>query len=186
MSNAAENFACLGYIDIWVPVGSMVALATNGAAPGTNEYATNDIVLDYFAFDGATEEFVAFSLVMPENWDRSTIKAKFYWAPGDPACTAADTVEWELQGGALSNDDAIDAALGTAQVISDAVLVGKNGDLHITDATPAITIGGTPALGDLIHFKLSRNVSGSDNMTEDAWLFGLYIQAAINEAVVVW
>jgi hypothetical protein len=135
---------------------------------------------------GATEQFVAFNLVMPENWDRSTIKAKFFWAPGDSACTAADTVEWELQGRGISNDDAIDAALGTAQVISDAVTAGKDGDLHVTAATPAITIGGTPALGDLINFKLSRNVGGTDDMTEDAWLFGVYIQAAINESVAAW
>jgi len=181
-----ENFACLGYINIWIPAGAMIPLTTHGAAPGTNEYATNDIMLDYFAFDGATEEYIAFNLIMPENWNRGTLKAKFYWAPGDSACTAADTVEWEIGGGALSNDDAIDAAIGSTQVISDVVLAGKDGDLHISNVTPAITIGGTPALLDSIHFKVSRNVSGSDNMTENAWLFGVLLQIKINEAFAAW
>jgi hypothetical protein len=164
------------YETIWVPALSMTELATNGATPGSNEYATNDIMMDYFSFIKATKTFVAFSFPPPEGWDRSTIKFKSYWAPGDSACTAGDTAEWELQAGALSNDDAIDVALGTAQVISDTVLAGKNGDLHISDASPALTVGGTPALADLVHFKGSRNVGGTDDMAEVAWLFGFLIQ----------
>lgn len=172
--------------NIWIPAGAMISLTTNGAIAGTNEYATNDIMRDYFAFDGATEEYVAFTIAMPEGWDRGTIKAKFYWAPGDAACTAGDTVEWELGGGASSDDDAIDAAIGTTQVISDTVLAGKDGDTHISGATPAITIGGTPALLDLIDFKGSRNVGGTDDMTEDAWLFGIMLQITIDQAVSAW
>lgn len=186
--DVGENFACLGYTNIWVPAGSMIPLDTNGAEFGSYEYTTTgDIMLDYFAFDGTTEEYIAFNLVMPENWNRSTFKAKFYWAPGDSACTAGDKVEFELGGGALSDDDAIDAAIGTTQVITDTVLAGKDGDLHVTAVTPAITIGGTPALLDMIHFKVSRNVgSANDNMTEDAWLFGVMLQIKINEAFTAW
>jgi len=174
------------YNTIWVPAGAMIATTTNGAASGTEEYATNDIMFDYLAFDGATEEFAAVNIVMPEAWDRGTIKVKFYWAPGDSAASAADTVEWEIAGGALSNDDAIDAALGTGQVISDVVLAGVEGDMHISGATPAITVGGTPALEDLVHFKISRNVSGTDDMTEDAWLFGAWIQYVKDNDVTAW
>ena len=170
-----ENFAVLGpYQTIWIPAKIMTALTTNGAPAGTKEYATNDNMMDYHAFDGATEEYVAFNMLMPEDWNLSTILAKFYWAPGDSACTAGDTVEWRLAGQAISNDDALDVALGDAgEVISDTVLAGKDGDLHITATTPLITVGGTPALGDMIHFKASRNVAGTDDMTEDAWLFGI-------------
>jgi len=182
-----ENFACLGYTNIWVPAGSMIPLDTDGAASGLKEYATNDIMLDYFAFNGAAEEYVAFNLAMPENWNRSTIKAKFFWAPGDSACSAGDKVEWEIGGGALTDDDAIDAAIGTAQVIYDTVLAGKDADMHVSAVTPAITIGGTPALLDLIHVKVSRNVSSAnDTMAEDAWLFGVMLQIKVNEAFIAW
>jgi hypothetical protein len=185
-----ENYACLRYINIWVPAGAMIPTVTNGALPGTNEYATNDIMMDYYAFDGgATDEYVAFNIVMPENWDRGTIKAKFYWAPGDAACAAADVVTWVVAAGALANDDAIDTAVGTLQYVDDVVLAGKNGDLHITAATSAITVAGSPALGELVHFKVSRDADasdGGDDMPEDAWLFGVMIQAAINEAVSAW
>ena len=174
------------YKNIWVPYTDFIALTTNGAPAGSNEYATNDIMLGYHAFDGATEEFVAFNKVMPPEWDRGTIKFKAYWAPGHSDCSAGDTVEWELAAGARSNDDAIDAAVGTGQVISDVVLVGEEGDLHITGASPAITIGGTPSLGDFVHFKVSRNVGGTDDMTEDAWLFGILIQYKITKTVKAW
>jgi hypothetical protein len=146
----------------------------------------------YYAFDTTTEEFVCFDIVMPEGWDKGTVKAKFYWSSA-AGSTAGDTVEWEIGGVAVGNDDALDTALGTAQVITDTVLAGTSGDLHITATTPVITIGGTPALGDMVHFKVSRNVGGTDDMAEDAWLFGVLIQvtetfpdASGTNAIVVW
>ena len=71
-------------------------------------------------------------------------------------------------------------------MISDVVLAGVEACLHISGATPSITIGGTPALGDLVHFKISRNVSGTDDMTEDAWLFGVLIQYKKSNDVTAW
>lgn len=174
------------YKNMWISVAEMTALTTNGAATGTNEYATNDIMTAYFAFDGATEEFVAVNKPMPGEWDRDTIKFKAYWAPGHSDCTVGDTVEWEVAARALSDDDVIDGAPGTGQVISDVVLVGEEGDLHITGPSPSLTVGGSPALGDMIHFKISRNVSGTDDMTEDAWLFGILIQYKLTKTVVAW
>jgi len=177
----------LQYQNIYIDAGAMLTGTTNGAESGSSEFTTNDWDLDYFAFDGATEEFVNFKFAMPENWDRGTIKVKFYWAPGDSACSAADTVEWQIAGQAISDDDAIDVALGDAgEVISDTVLAGKDADLHVSGPTPAVTIGGTPALGDLVLFKVSRNVSGTDDMTEDAWLFGCWIQYKVDKAVAAW
>ena len=177
---------------IWVPAAAMVPTTTNGAAAGINEYATNDLARAYYAFDTTTEEFVCFDIAMPEGWDRSTIKAKFYWSSASGS-SAGDTVEWEIGAVAVGNDDALDATLGTAQVISDTVLAGTSGDLHVTSATPAIAVGGTPALGDMVHFKVSRNVSGTDDMAEDAWLFGCLIQisetfpdASGTNAVAAW
>lgn len=181
-----ENLDCLGpYGVIWVPAEAMTPTVTNGAEAGSTEYATNDIMVNYFAFDTATEEFVSFNLMMPENWNRSTIKAKFFWT-GSSTSDVGETVEWEIGGNAMGNDDAIDAAIGTAQVISDTLLTAGSADLHITAATPAITVGGTPALGDMIHFKVSRNVGGTDDMDDDAWLLGVAIQYTISNQIAGW
>jgi hypothetical protein len=172
------------YDTIWIGAGAMVPCTTNGAAASTEEYGTNDIDLDILAFDtGATEERVQFALVMPETWDRSTVKVKFFWGNATGA-SAADTVEWGIKAGALSNDDAIDAALGTPQVITDTVIA--DGDLHVTSATPALTVGGTPALGDLIQFEVYRNTDGTDDMAEDAWLIGCWIQFLKTNTVSAW
>jgi len=180
-----ENFAVLGkYNTLWIPAAAMTPLSTNGAEAGVYEYPTNDIMMDYLAFDTTTEEFVSFSVEMPENWDLGTVKARFKWT-GASGCSAADTVEWKIQARAISDDDAIDAALGTAQVISDAVTA--DGDLQRTGTTPALTIGGTPAKGDLCYFKVSRNVGGTDDMAEDAWLVDVNIQYAADvEIETVW
>ncbi|MCK5019383.1 MAG: hypothetical protein KAS32_20160 [Candidatus Peribacteraceae bacterium] len=159
---------------LWIPAGAMIPTATNGAQAGTNEYVTNDINIDYYAFDDTTEEFVEFDVVWGTEWDLGTITATFYWSSATGS-TAGDTVEWELQCGALSDDDAIDAALGTAQVITDTLLANSGADLQISSSTPSITVGGTPANNDLIHCKASRNVGGTDDMVEDAWLMGAYI-----------
>ena len=180
-----ENFDVLGkYNTIWIGAGAMTPLSTNGAAAGVKEYATNDVMMDYFAFDGTTEEYVSFTLVMPENWDLSTVLAKVYWAPGSASCSAGDTVEWQIQGISITDDDAIDTAYTDAgEVISGTVLAGKNADLHVTAKTPAITINGTPAAEHLVNFKVSRNVAGTDTMTEDAWLFGVVIQYAASVGI---
>lgn len=177
---------------IWAPANAMVPIIDSGAQPGVYEYGTNDNRRAYFAFDGAKEEYVCFDLPLPEGWNRSTIKAKFYWS-SDTGSTAGDTVEWEIAGTAVSNDDALDVAMGTSQVVSDTLLANNGGDLQVTAATPAINVGGTPALGDMVQFKVSRNVGGTDNMTEDAWLFGVLIQisetfpdASGTNAVAAW
>ena len=177
----------VGAIDtIYIDAGAMVPCMTNGALQSTHEYPTNDIDIDHYAFDpGATEERVQFKLVMPENWDRGTLKAKFYWSSATGS-TAGDTIEWGIKAGALSDSDAIDAALGTAQVISDILLADNGADLQISSATPAITVGGTPALNDLIIFEAYRNTDGVDDLAEDAWLMGILIQYKKTEHVASW
>ena len=174
------------YEVVYVDAAAMVPCTTNGALAGTYEYSTNDIDLDYFAFDaGISEERVQFKCPIHEGWDKGVIKVKFYWSSA-AGSTTGDTVEWGIKAGALSNSDAIDSALGTPQVISDVLLADNGADLQITDATPEITVGGTPALADLLVFEVYRNTDGNDNMAEDAHLFGVWIQFKVNKSVTVW
>ena len=186
VSTPGTVFAIYGYDTIWVPSTAMTAKTTSGATYGEKELATNDIMKCYYSFDNQSEQFVMFDIVMPENWDRGAIRAKFYWAPSDDSGTVAKTVEWELGGVAVSNDDAMDVNITGAQVIFDTILAGENADLHISDTTPAITIAGTPALGDLIQFEASRNISGTDDYTTAALLFGILIQYKVGNTVAVW
>ncbi len=164
------------YDTLYIDAADMIPCTTNSALQGTKEYGTNDIDIDYFAFDaGATKERVQFKVQMPEKWNLGTIKAKLLWS-SDTGSTAGDTVEWGIKAGALSDNDTIDAALGTAQVITDTLLADNGTKLQITAATPSITVGGTSSLGDMIIFEIYRNTDGTDDMAEDAWLMGVMLQ----------
>lgn len=171
------------YDTIYIPAASMSPTSTSGAVLGSYEYPTNAIQSDYLGFNGATEQYACFSFPMPEGWNLGTITAKFYWSSATGS-TAGDTVEWELAAKSLRDGDTIDAAYGTSQVISDILLADNGGAGQLSGASPAITVGGTPALGALIQYKVSRNVAGTDNMTEDAWLRGVRIKFLINTPVV--
>ena len=157
------------YRDIYIDAAAMVPRDTNGAEALTKEFATNDIMIDYLAFDSTTEEGVQFKMMMPDEWDRSTIKLKFFW---DAAVTASGTVIWGVKAGALSNDDAIDAALGTQITVTDTLLAV--GDMHISPATAAVTVGGTPALEDMIIFQVVATTGGT--IAVDQFLMGIAIQ----------
>lgn len=173
------------YQTLYIPASAMTPATTNGAAAGKAETSSNKLNMNYLAFDTTTEEMAHFQLAMPEGWDRSTIKAKFFWSSATSS-TAGDTVEWELACVAISDNDALDAAVGTSQVISDTLLADNGGDLQVSGATPALTVGGTPALADMVHCRVSRNVGGTDDMTEDAWLFGAWIQYKVTNTVAAW
>jgi|GEM_PF-6860405 len=160
---------------IWIPANEMTPAASNGPAEGSSANGTNNLTLPYLAFDGATEETAFAMIQFDPSWLAGTIKAKAVWA-GSTGCSAADTVEWEISATAINDDEVIGSHSYTSQVISDAVTADNGTDLQITSATPEITVGGTPGLNSMIAVRVSRNVGGTDNMTEDARLFGILIQ----------
>ena len=174
------------YETIYIDAAVMLPCMDSGALAGTYEYGTNAINIDYFAFDsGSTEERVQFKYSMPEGWDRGTIKAKFYWS-SDTGSTAGDTCQWGIKGQACTNNDAIDVAFGDGgEVIGDVLLADNGTDWQLSSATPAITIGGSPALDDIVVFEIWRDTS-VDNMAEDGWLMGIGIQFKVNNSVSAW
>ena len=170
----------------WIPAGAMAPATTSGAQAGTNEYSPNYINIDYYAFDGTDIEYAEFDIVFDEEWDLGTLKAKFYWSSATGS-TSGDTVEWQISAGKITDSSAIGSINeGTAQVITDTLLANNGTDLQITSATPAITVGGTPALGEIVHFKVARNVYGTDSMPVDAWLLGVLIQFHKDTVGTAW
>jgi hypothetical protein len=176
------------YKTLWVGAGAMTPTSTAGAEAVSNEWATNDINMDVLAFDGLTQdEFADFTLVMPEAWDRSTIKYKVFWTNGDAAANPTEYVQFYLSAGSLADDDGIDAALGTAVDVEDQLITDD--DLHVTAASAALTVGGSPGLGDLIHFKLGRDydhAGAGAAMDVDAYVIGVLIQYRETQTVAAW
>jgi hypothetical protein len=154
----------------YIPAAAWNPTITNGAGRTYEELATNDLIRETLDFDATTQEFATYSMPFPKKWNAGTITFTVHWAAASG--TPAQTVDWALAAVAISNDDASDAAPGTPVVVSDALIATT--DHHITAESGAVTIGGTPAKGDFIVFKIQRDVS-TDNLSADAKLIGVEI-----------
>jgi hypothetical protein len=148
----------------------MTARTSNGAASGTVETTTNKVMIRTLDFDAAAAEYAQFQIQMPKGWNESTVTALFVWSH---AATATNFgVVWGVQGVALSDDDAIDVAFGTAQTVTDTG--GTTNDLYRSNETAAVTTAGTPAENDVVVFQVYRDATnGSDTLAIDARLHGV-------------
>lgn len=162
--------ATTGLETIWVPAVAMYGRTTNGAAPGAVEMATNRNMIFSLDFDATTAEFAQFAVRMPRSWNEGTVTFAPSWS--HPSTTTNFGVVWQLQGVAISDDDAQDVAFGTAQSSTDTG--GTTNDLYIGPTSSAITIAGTPAAQDYVLLQISRDpANGSDTMAVDARLHGV-------------
>ena len=169
-SGALTNLAARGQgtETIWVPANAMIARTTNGAASGTTESTTNKVMSKTLDFDTTTQEFAQFTVRFPKSWNNGTVTFAPYWT----AASGSGGVVFGLAGVALSNDDAIDTAYGTAQTSTDTLITAL--DVHVGPTSAAITIAGTPATADWVSFQINRTVSdGSDTLGVDALLMGV-------------
>lgn len=170
-----------GLQTIWIPAVAMYGRTTNGAAAGSAESTTNKVMTKSLDFDSATQEFAQFAIQFPKSWNEGTVTFQPVWTA---TSGAGDGVVFGLAGVALSNDDLIDTAFGTAQTSAD-VLIATT-DIHVGPASSAITIAGTPAASDWVAFQINRTVAdASDTLVGDARLLGLrlfYTTDAANDA----
>lgn len=154
--------------EIFIPVTDMWPSTTNPCAVlAQTELASNNVDYKSLDFDaGATNEKAQFSIIMPDDWNAGTVTAKFYWT----AASGSGTVIWGLQGRASANDDALDAAWGTAQTATDTLLSAS--DMHVSPETSAITIGNAPSAGEWVQFRVYRE-SNTDTLAVDAKLLAI-------------
>ena len=174
-----DNFTELygGKQEIFIPAAAMTPRTTNGAAEGTGETTTNLNMRRTLDFDASTAEYAQFVWRMPKRWNEGTVTFRPCWSHG--ATTTNFGVVWALAGVAISNDDALDVAEGTAQ--SSADTGGTTDDFYEGPESSAITIAGTPAEGDFVVFEVSRlPANASDTMAVDARLHGIVLCITTN------
>jgi len=148
---------------------STTAGCADPAKTETSTYKRNSKTAD---FDQTTQEHGEWLYALPSDYGGGTITAVFFLQANS---TSTNSVIWGLQATCFADDDAIDAAWGTAQEVTDANKSTAN-DVNITGATSAITIAGTPAAGKLISWRAYRKAAdGSDNLAVDAKLIGIQI-----------
>jgi hypothetical protein len=160
-----------GATNLWIPASAWIPRTTGGCGVDSREIgATNRANVDELLFDAGTEEFAQALVVMPSNYNNSTVTARFYWT----AAAGSGGVAWGLGGRAYGDDDALDQASGTRQVVTDTLITAD--DVHVTSATSAITIAGTPAANKAINYQISRDTDNAgDDLGVDARLLGVEI-----------
>lgn len=172
----AGNKPVAGVNELFIPATAFTRQTTNGAAEGIVELATTLQPLETLDFDTTTQEFAVFPWAPPKRWSLGTVTAQFYWT----AASGSGGVAFALEGIAISDDDALNTAYGTEQVATDTLIAAN--DLHISAATSAITIGGTPADADLVWLRVKRvPANGSDTLAVDAKLIGVKLLFTVDQ-----
>ncbi|MBU1040040.1 MAG: hypothetical protein KKF77_02940 [Proteobacteria bacterium] len=170
-----------GYID----GGSITPGITDGAALAVVEDGTNDLTRNALSFPGVVKDTHGFfNFRAPSNWDGETIRAKVL-CKGTTGCSAGDDIRFYLACAAVAPGENLDVALGTAVTMDgDVVDAGK---LIETTASAAMTPSGTPAAGDLLRFRLSRDYDyGAQPMAEPAELVGIVLQFGVTGNIAAW
>ena len=148
----------------WIP------RTTTGCGIDSREQATGNINTDELLFDTATIEYAQAMVTMPSNYNNSTVTARFSWTAS--AGTASQTVTWAIRGRAFGDNVALGQTYTTAaQSVTDAYFSANQ--MHISDATSAVTIDGTPAANKPIIFEIYRDTA--DTLAADARLLGVEI-----------
>jgi hypothetical protein len=170
-SFAAASGGSGGATNLWIPASAWVPRTTGGCGVDSREIgATNRANVDELLFDTGTEEFAQALVVMPSNYNNSTLTARFYWT----AASGSGGVAWGLSGRAYGDDAALDQSSGTRVAVTDTFITAN--DVHVTSATSAVTIDGTPAANKAINFQISRVVGdAADTLGVDARLLGVEI-----------
>jgi hypothetical protein len=157
-----------GKESMWIPSSAMKPTVSNGCASHASVETTSGrpdmIVLD---FDKDADEFAQFQIAFPKSWDEGTVTFQVYWA----GIAATTNCVWTLQGVAISDNETIDVVYGTAVAVDDAAQ-GAVEELLVSAESGAVTIAGTPAVGDICYFRIGRDIS-EDNMAGDARLLGI-------------
>lgn len=157
---------------IWVPSGAMYARADNGAVAGGFETTTNKVNMKSLDFETAVQKYAQFTIRMPKSWNRGTVTFMALWS--HPTTTVNFGVAFSLRAVAISNDEAIEVAFGTAIIRTD--VGGTTDRLYHSDESTAVTIAGTPSSGDLVVFEVSRVVADAgDTLAVNARLHGIVL-----------
>lgn len=173
-SNAIEQ----GKHTIWLDAGSMVGKITGGADFTTEEIGTAQVVTPTYDFAPSVDESVQVRIGMPKSWNEGTITLSMKWTQN---AAGSGNVVWSVRALSIGDGDSIDGTWGTAQTVTDAG--GTVNGFFISAETPAITIGNSPAEGDMIVIEITRlGTSGSDTLGVDAKLVGAKVFHTINAA----
>lgn len=155
---------------LWIDSGAMVPTSTNGAVPATSKVlGTDDMTSDVLDFDDTTSQSAFFKFNYPTNYAVGSLVARFVYRQTS-ATTGTNVMSIAL--GSAGNGDTIGSVLGTAVTVTNVVASATNTISVVTSG--AITIGNSPAAGDIIVGRVSRLPADAyDNATGNLRLLGV-------------
>lgn len=177
MSSTTYKPVLQGTHVVALPATGLIISGSDNPEAYNQDTTTNAVARVGYNFDKDSDETLQLWWFPPDSWDEGTVQVQFIWT----AITAGTgNVVWSVEGVSVGDGDDIDAAFGTAQTVTDAYQ--STNYLHSSSYTSAMTIAGTPAEGDAVVFRVSRDAdNGSDTFTQDALLLGIRIKIGIDE-----
>ncbi len=163
ISATSTNFVGI-YRDQSIEAGAMFAGPTP-ATIGTYTNGVNDTLSDSWTFADAATQATRFALTFPDVWNVGTVKLKLYVLCDNTNSAGITNLVWGVKAGSLApGEAATNAVFGTQVFITNGL--ATSGQVMQVFTSPAITVGGSPAMGDNIWFDVSRQGSnGSDTWT---------------------
>lgn len=160
-----------GRMMIPVMAGSMQPSASGGSGVLTNvATSANQPDILTLNFHQTTQQHAQFSIPFPKRWNRGTITARFRWSHA--STTTNFGCVWGIQAVAVSDNEAINQAYGTAVEVTDTG--GTANRLYVSSETSAMTVAGTPADGDTVFFRVYRKAAdAADTLAVVARLHGV-------------
>lgn len=154
-----------------VMAGSMQPSASGGSGVLTNvATSANQPDILTLNFNQTTQQHAQFSIPFPKRWNRGTITARFRWSHA--STTTNFGCVWGIQAVAVSDNEAINQAYGTAVAVTDTG--GTANRLYVSSETSAMTVAGTPADGDTVFFRVYRKAAdAADTLAVVARLHGV-------------
>lgn len=173
LGGSTPSTGSVGKHAVYISAVGMLPSSTAGCADVARiDSAANQPDIVSLNFDASVQEFAQFSMVMPKKWNEGTITFKPHWSHA--ATTTNFGVTWSLQAVAVSNNDPITAAYGTAQLSNDTG--GTTNYFYTGPESSAITIAGTPQPEDIVFFRVARvPADAGDTMAIDARLHGITV-----------
>lgn len=145
-----NNIAPESSIEEYIPALSFDYPVTAPATLNGTETTTNKNTYSYAVFPTTPTSYVQFTVPLNKHCYTGKVRYQFYARTPD---TTGSTF-FNLQAVAMSNNEAMDAAYGSAVAVE--LFAGTANSLRISTLSGVVTIGGSPQAGDLINFRFYR------------------------------
>ena len=183
----ALALAAKRYDTLFVGACAMTPSDSNGAEASSILFTNT--THDTLKFVSTADTKAEFSVVFPDDWDKGAVKAKVLWTYNDStAGEAGQAVGFTI--GAVSYADGGNISTAPSSLVLVGDVADSANELHRTDASAEIAIGGAAGDGNLVHFMLKRNTAyapeGTTAMPTDALVLGVVIQFGRTTTTAQW